>query len=235
MYPQIGNFWCWLALIPFVVVAIIHLVHCSKQLLGLSDITKFMLMPLLILMYAVWTFMYSDTIALINIFVLVALIALWVGDILLIYDWERPSFVHGILMFLLAQIAYIAAGIILIMNFTVPVIAALILLIVYIVIITIKLIIVRHDFRGLGRFAVVYMISVGIMSYLFLLLAIANPNTASILMAVGGILFMLSDSHVIEEYFVGGYKQSHFWIMLAYLLAQFLIVLGFIGMQGVIA
>ena len=102
------SIWSILLLAVFVVVAIIHLVHCYQRKLGLSDITKFVLMPLLAAFYVVACL--GMPFGLINILVLCALALFWVGDILLIYDWERGSFFFGMFTFLLAQIALIVVA-----------------------------------------------------------------------------------------------------------------------------
>ncbi|MBQ7612703.1 MAG: hypothetical protein IJU92_06500 [Spirochaetaceae bacterium] len=224
-----------LILAVFVVVAIIHLVRCYQLNLGLSDITKFFLMPLLAVFYIIACFPFPFTT--INVLVLCALLFFWIGDILLIYDWERPSFFFGILTFFLAQIALIVVAIILFQSFSFNILLGILIAIIYIIILAIKLIFLRKPFEfiGLQVLATCYLISTTVLSFLLLMLAIATPNVYTILMAIGGICFMLSDYHVIQEYYIGGTNLSRFWIMLGYLIGTCLIVVGCAGMQSLLA
>jgi len=63
------------------------------------------------------------------------------------------------------------------------------------------------------------------------MLAIANPNRYTIDLAIGGINFMLSDYHVVQEYYISGNNLSRFMIMLGYLIGTCFIVVGYAGLQ----
>lgn len=222
-----------LSLAVFVVISIIHLVRCYQGRLGLSDITKFLLMPLLAVFYVLA--LLGINFSIINILVLSALICFWLGDILLIYDWERVSFYFGMFLFILAQIILIVATSILLKDYPsqIPLIIGLAILLVFIIILTIKLIFLHKPFAfiGLKVTASLYLTSTTILSYLLIILAIANFNVYTVLMAIGGLCFMLSEYHVIQEYYISGNKLSRFLIMLGYLLGTGLIVVGFAGLQ----
>ncbi|MEL3908942.1 MAG: lysoplasmalogenase family protein [Treponemataceae bacterium] len=220
-----------LSLAVFVVGSIVHLVRCYQRRLGLSDITKFILMPLLAIFYVLA--LLGASFGIINILVLSALVCFWLGDIFLIYDWERVSFYFGMFFFMLAQIFLIVATSILLKDYPFPLIAGLAILLVFIIILAIKLIFLKKPFAfiGLKFTASLYLISTTVLSYLLVILAIANFNVYTVLMAVGGLCFMLSDYHVIEEYYISGNKFSRFLIMLGYLVGTGLIVVGFAGLQ----
>ena len=225
------SIWSILLLAVFVVVAIIHLVHCYQRKLGLSDITKFVLMPLLAAFYVVACL--GTPFGIINILVLCALALFWVGDILLIYDWERASFFFGMFTFLLAQIALIVVACIFFANYSFPIIEGLVIAVVFIIILAIKLLFLRKPFAfiGLKASATLYLISTTVLAYLLLMLAIANPNRYTIYLAIGGINFMLSDYHVVQEYYISGNNLSRFMIMLGYLIGTCFIVVGYAGLQ----
>lgn len=224
-----------LILALFVIVACIHLLHCFEVKLGLSDISKFFLMPLLALYYIVACLPYPFSAA--NVMVLCALALFYIGDILLIYDWERQSFFFGMFTFMIAQCILFIVAIIFFQNFSFPVIIGLILALVYLCILTVKLIYLRKPFEfiGLKVLATLYLISTTVLSYILVMFAIANPCVYSILMAVGGICFLLSDYHVIQEYYISGNKLSRFMIMLGYLLGTTCIVVGCAGIQSMLA
>lgn len=220
-----------LLLAAFVVVAVVHLVRCYQRNLGLSDITKFLLMPLLAAFYLAASFAAGFT--LMTVLVLAALVLFWIGDMLLIYDWERASFFFGMFTFMLAQIALIVVSVIFFSRVSFPIIAGLILIPVFIVIFTVKVIFLRKPFAfiGLQAVATMYLLSTTVLSYLLVMLAIANPSVLTVLMAIGGVGFMMSDYHVIQEYYIGGNNLSRFLIMLGYLIGTAFIVIGTAGLQ----
>lgn len=210
----------------FVIVAMIHLVHSYQGKLGQADITKFFLMPLLIAFYLVASLF--QTFGLVNVLILCALVLFWVGDMLLIYDWQRSSFYFGIFTFMIAQFLLVIVGFIFFQKLNFPIISGLLLLAVYLCILVVKIVFLRRPFAfiGLKICTIFYLISTTLVSYVFLVLAIANSNIYTILMAIAGIFFMFSDYHVIQEYYIGGNKLSRFIIMFGYLVGITLMVVS---------
>lgn len=220
-----------LILAIFVIIAIIHLIHSYQGKLGLSDISKFFLMPLLMAFYVFACISQGFTV--VSVLLLIALTLFWIGDILLIYDWERASFYFGIFTFLIAQCLLITISIMFFQYFSFPIIVALILAIAYCIILYLKLLFLHRPFAfiGLRICASAYLISTTVLSYLLVCFAIANPNLYSILMAVAGVFFMFSDYHVIQEYYISGNKLSRFIIMLGYLVGISLIVIACVAFE----
>ena len=230
MYSYLFYFWSIAAFAVFTVLSVIHLVKCYQEKDGLADITKFTLMPALLLFFLAFTFLNLNSISIIHILIITALIFSFLGDWALIFDSEKSIFVLGMLFFAVTQLCYIAFSIIKFSSATFPVIIGIVTALVYICGLIYQFMRMKKYLKGMKNIVIGYGILISIMSWFFLVSAIAAPSAATILAAIGSILFIISDSMVAYSYFMGGIIKGRFFIMITYILAQFLIILGVIGM-----
>lgn len=68
-----------------------------------------------------------------------------------------------------------------------------------------------------------YATTLAFTGYLSCLLVLEKKDTNNLFLAIGGLLFMLSDSMIAFDAFYFGEKQFDYWVMITYIPAQFLI------------
>lgn len=157
-----------------------------------------------------------------------AMILCWFGDLLLVRGEQPTFFIAGLGAFLLGQIGY---AITFFRNnddnFEVNLIRKLPL--IPMLLVAIAVFILRALIPHLGDMlvpVVVYTLAITIM----VLMAIGRYNKTNtlsfVLVLIGGLFFMLSDSLIAFNKFVEPITDARFWIMATYGLAQFLIVFG---------
>ncbi|WP_029410713.1 lysoplasmalogenase [Treponema pedis] len=229
MYSQMFNGWCIAAFAIFTGVSIIHLIRCWQQKEGQADISKFMLMPALFLFAAAFIGFNPGAVSVLHILILAALVLSFFGDWTLIFDLEKAIFALGMLFFLTAHLCYITfASIKLAGGF--PLIAGLCVAPVYILGLIYAYLRMRKAIKGMIKIIMFYSFILCIMSWLFIILAISSPSAATVLAAVGGILFVISDTMLCYRKFMGVIVKGRFFVMLTYILAQVLISIGSLGM-----
>ncbi|MHC1747937.1 MAG: lysoplasmalogenase [Cellulosilyticaceae bacterium] len=205
----------WLGI--FIGVVIIHLLCCFAKNPNSRKITKPFLMPLLVLVYVSMTKDY-------NMLIIGGLLFGFLGDIFLLWDHKSRFFAFGLISFLIGHILYIVAVINKIQ--TVKIIPMLLLCIIYglmyyFIFSSIK--------KNLGKMKIPALIY-GLVLLTLNLLAFYNlcliPTYQNILLFLGTVMFCISDYTLSRNTFVKKIKYGHFYIMLTYIGAQFLIVLG---------
>ncbi len=206
------------ALIPALALAATTLVHLSAHLAGadaLADVTQWFLMPLLAAVVWLAAGPARDT-RLVRL-VVVALLLSWLGDSAPDVVPDDLSFLTMLGFFLVAHVAYLVAfwpwrrdGIL------------------------------GHRWVGVLPYLVAYVALVAVCApgaddllvpvvvYGAVLSAMAVLATFDRVAAVGGVLFIVSDSLIALNAFVDGYDlPAHgFWVMFTYVAAQVCIVVG---------
>jgi uncharacterized membrane protein YhhN len=199
---------------PYVLVGVVHLVALLTNAAQLSSFTKPLLMPLLLagLLFALPR--WRSEVALLGS---LGILFSFLGDTSLMYSGDL-GFLLGLGFFLLAHVGYLI------------------------------LFLRRLRMRRLPAFAAVYGV------WWLALVAVLAPHTGALLVpvavyglvlgamgasalrcnrlvAVGGILFVASDTLLGLDKFLPGFDlwQSDFLIMLSYIAAQGLIALGVVG------
>lgn len=158
------------------------------------------------------------------------------GDVLLLMVFKRESFfMYGLMAFLIAHVLYILVyrqhkyesdvdqlkGIQKI-RFAFPIVLA-----------GTGMIIVLYPVLGNMQVPVVVYTAVIIIMVLNALFRYGQTNDRSFwLVFVGAVLFMISDSLLAINKFLQPVSSATFWIMLTYIVAQFLIVEGLIKNQS---
>lgn len=201
----------WWAFLPYAVVGLVHLIALFTGALGVSDSTKGLLMPALLLALFVALPARRGAVAL---WAAAGLLLAWAGDLLLSTPGQT-GFVTGLGAFLLAHVAYLVLFLRPLRRRRIPRIALLLALW------WAALLVLLAPHLG------ALLIPVAIYG-----LVLAASTGAALgtnrFTAIGGILFLASDTLLAFKYFWPGFAvwQADFLIMLAYIAAQGLIVLG---------
>lgn len=205
-----------LAFLPFIVVSLTHLVFQLVDLEPAASLSKWLLMPTL----ALAVLMATPSRRSFSTAILVTAITLsWLGDITPLYASDF-FFVLGLSFFLFSHLAYLTAftrG----FGFTRPRPWAL----VYVVWWLGFVLLLGPSLGGLLVPVALYGAVLGAMA------AYASRGTVAV--ALGGALFLVSDTLLGTNKFLSGFElwESGFVIMVTYLAAQGLIAWGLVALQ----
>lgn len=211
----------------FLIVSGLHLYARLTRRAKLRDITKIFILPMLVLMY-----LFGASV--INIFVVIALVACWLGDVLLIkhgikwFALGGLSFGIGHVFFIIAYNQYITYSSIPI--FLLIIIPLIIVGAVAIVLIKLKPYIKKVLFIP----TIAYLLanaSMNVFASFRLVSSIASSSAfvGPLLTVIGAILFLVSDCSLFFVRFnKNSIMKTHFLVMLTYSLGELLIVLGLI-------
>lgn len=158
-----------------------------------------------------------------------ALVLSTLGDILLIFD-GRPFFILGLLSFLLAHVSYV-----LIFRSRVGTIK----LDFYIVLCSLFILSYYFFFMkflwphlGAMRIPVLaYALVISVMLWMALQL-LRGTSSFRWHIVLGALFFVVSDSLLSIQLFYSSFELAHFYVMLTYLLAQFLLVFGILNFRN---
>lgn len=210
----------WLLL--YIIVLIVHLAGILAKYAFIQQLTKPLLLPLLVLYFI--SNVGKERSAL-KKWIIAALFFSWAGDVLLMFvPKNEVFFLLGLGSFLLAHIFYI-------FYFhtvkTVEQVKSRPMLLLIVAIYYASLITILFPY--LGSMKVPVLVYGVVISFMFLqamhMLFIAN-KTAGQYMMIGALLFVLSDSILALNKFYQPFEWAGFAIMLTYGLAQLFIVLG---------
>ena len=232
MYNECLDPLCIAALALFLVISIIHLIKCFQQRQKWADMTKFMLMPVLLLFFLAFSFVSIKTFSVLNVLIIIALVFSFLGDAVLLFDWEKQNFALGILFFAITQISYIVFAILGANVEYIPLIPGVAVAVIFLILIIYAVMRTKKYLKGFKPIVIAYGLILSLMSWLFIVFAFANPSIGLVSAAIGSVLFLISDTMVSAKYFLGGKAGMRFLIMKTYILAQLLIVLGAIGIIG---
>lgn len=212
------------ALIFFTVLAIVEIATQVFDARAVHVVVKPLLMPALLAGY--WA---SAGAGMRSVWVLGALVFSWAGDTLLLFQDDSRFFIFGLIAFLIGHVLYVLAyrehqreetgdalANVRKLRLAFPVLLAGVgfLVIVY---------------PGLGGMRVPVILYAAVIQIMVItaIFRLGRTNATSFLhVLAGALLFMISDSLIAVSKFFHPFELSGFWIMLTYLLAQFLIVRG---------
>ena len=200
----------------YALIGVIHEVSAVLFREGIRKFTKAALMPVLLVFYIV-------TSSNLQIMAIVAIVFSWLGDIFLIRKDEPKFFRLGLVAFLLSHVFYIIALLFIIdsYHFSILLISIVVALIAEILLPKIikppKAMFIPVIVYGI----VILAMCVFAMQYM---LSIITP--ASILLFVGSIVFVFSDTLMTYLAFREKPKYFNAITMLPYIIAQALIVFG---------
>ncbi|MBQ7739810.1 MAG: lysoplasmalogenase [Eubacterium sp.] len=204
----------------FIISTAIHLYASLKKNDKLRNVTKpFILLSLL----GFYVLMARNVV----LFIILALIFSWLGDVLLIPKGVK-WFTAGGIAFMVSHAFFIAGYCRDIVFASIPV--WLIALLAVFFIVTVGFIFSKlkpHLPKALFYPMFLYLLINGAMNCFAIFRCVSNPTAATITTAIGAALFFVSDSSL---FFVRFNKESrmktHFIVMLTYSIGEFLIVLG---------
>ncbi|MCR5823694.1 MAG: lysoplasmalogenase [Lachnospiraceae bacterium] len=214
-----------ISLILLLIVSIIHLYGTYKCNRRIRKMTKWLLLPLMMVAY---TFAVSHP----NYYILAAFFFSWAGDVFLLGRGPQ-FFVLGGIAFLFSHVCFIAAYCTNIDFKAVPYATIAPLLILFIAIV--------YMVRGNLKDYVPKMLKIPMVAYLManatmntfaIMQMFSKPCAATITVSLGALLFLYSDVLLFGVRFHKSdsvYKR-HFLEMFAYILGEFLICYGFMQM-----
>lgn len=205
----------WL-FIAFWMFSIFHLYTCFKEYTTIRMITKVFIVPMLIVIVLV-NKAY-------NTFLIPGLILGWIGDIFLLYPEKKKCFILGTLSFGIGHLFYILATISEYVKFSqivdIPLFIFIICGLITICLLLISFIKIRK---------VIGMIAILGACYFSLLVSVIVITffAKQYLLSLAFLIFIASDIILSIDSFYKPIKRNHFYIMLTYISAQFLVVLCF--------
>jgi len=160
---------------------------------------------------------------------LAGLVFACIGDVFLMLE---GFFLHGLAAFLVMQVLYIFvfSGEI---RRPLPVFPSLLKAFVLIVALGIILMmVVPHLSDPVLRIAVpVYAFTITAMTFFAFLRNSGVSGLSFRMVAAGAVFFMISDTLIALDAFVGPVARQHFWIMSTYMIAQFSILTGMLKVR----
>lgn len=205
----------------FVVIAIVELISEIYNLKDVIMVVKPLLMPSLAA-HLFFTVQKKNKLA---FFVIIALIFSWFGDVFLMFQEVNPQyFVFGLVSFLLAHVSYIyifrksSSGfepriITYSTGFTLLLFGVLIILLLW---------------PGLGDMQIPVLVYTIVIICMGQVALFRKAEGASIVL-IGAMLFIASDSMIAINKFYEPIVAARFWIMITYILAQYMITIGMIN------
>jgi uncharacterized membrane protein YhhN len=188
-------------------------------------VAKGLIIPVLIILLIVNLSQHKDSS---YILVLVALAFSWAGDIILEFTVRVESmFMLGLLSFMLAQLIYLTV------FFKTPgrnaIVSKRFYLSIPVLLFGTGLLFFLYDDLGVMRIPVLIYAMVILVMLTAAINRIEKVNRLSFLMVLAGaILFVISDSSIAINRFSYPFEASGIVIMSTYILAQYLIIMGYI-------
>ena len=206
----------------FIVFGLIHLFASKKQNKPLRNFTKGFIVLALFGWYVLSVENPSWIVA-------GAILASWLGDVLLI-PHGTGWFVAGGISFMVSHALFVVAYVPNVDFGIVPWWAIVIIGIVYIAAVIYEFsILKKHLAKALFYPMFLYLLINGTMNSFAFFRLISVPCFATIVTAIGAVLFFISDSVLFNVRFnKESIFKTHFLVMLTYIVAEFLIVEGLI-------
>src|SRR5688572_6769143 len=210
----------WIILFIIILLADLIVVYVGNE--TLRFITKLLLVPLLV------GYFYSNTASFTSAlkkWIILALVFSWFGDVLLMFESANTIFfIFGLIAFLIAHIFYILLyeNIIGLENIKknywlfIPVLVYYVLLIY----------ILSPHLENMTWPVRIYGVVISYMLVQALQVGRINNRTPAMIMILGAVLFIVSDSILAMNKFYQSFEQAGIAIMLSYGIAQLLITLG---------
>lgn len=206
----------------FCITFAIHMIFTKNEYIKGRIYTKPLLMPLLAIYYI-------SSVAEVNKFIIMSLVFAFIGDVFLMWPERKTNFLLGLGSFLIGHLCYV---LLFLQNISfakdVPVWFYLI-----IIMYTIGARAVMKKLKNnLGDMVIptyIYMLIILTMSFVSLArIFVMDMSISFLLPFIGSLLFLCSDSMLGFYTFNGKFKNGDVYIMLTYVLAQALIVGGYI-------
>ncbi|TFG21801.1 MAG: lysoplasmalogenase [Promethearchaeota archaeon] len=214
----------YIFLVIYIIVAVVDLFAVSKDSKKLEYIAKPLLMPILALYFIFGTFKSG-----IDWLIVLAILSGCSGDIFLMLENEEKWFMYGMVGFLIGHIFYIIAFLLSVgENIIYFPLWGLILILPVILILFLTFPKYKNYMGDLRIPVYVYIIAILFMHFSSILRLGAFDIFCPcfFLVYIGSLLFITSDSMIAIDTFKEDMEIPHFYMMLTYILGQFLIVQG---------
>lgn len=205
-----------LILIAFIIISILNVIFNYGENKKGIYLTKPLIMPLLILHYVAST-------SKVNIILIGALLCGFLGDVFLLDS--KKYFINGLLSFFCGHVLYI---VVLLLNFSAKNVNDyyFVFMIPYIIYAYFLVRTLLPYLGGLKVLGTMYMSTILAMSFISLLIMFQKFNLKTVLILIGTIIFVISDSLLAFDTFKKKLKHSGVFIMSTYIIAQYLIIMG---------
>lgn len=218
------RFWIILTAALFFAVSVLHLVACYRRYPKIRNVTKVLLMPLLCAFYLLYT---SD----VRLLVVAALIFGWIGDVFLLFKNRKIYMLLGIVAFALGHIFYIGAMLSAYPSLHVLMLIPIALCVIWMTFMYKKLL--PYAPKSLRKPGLIYALLLSGTCLSALYLALITGKAACIVAFIGGLFFMLSDTLLTGQQYRKELTHGNFYVMLTYIIAQTLLVLGLAHLGGI--
>ncbi len=222
--------------IPFFGISIFHLYGCLVDNNKIADISKALLMPMLL--FGLWGFIgisQGKTVIEQNTILLsLGVIFGGMGDVYLLKKTHRPSFIRGLTAFFIGHIFYLIVIFSANAFLPLPLEFVVIAIVVYLLLVIAAWFMNKCQKGAIGIAIVLYAVLLASLNVvaLFLLVGFALQQGLSfvpnniLFLFIGSTLFLVSDTVLSRTIFVKTFPFHRFIVMLTYLAAQFFIVFG---------
>lgn len=162
-------------------------------------------------------------------YVYIALLLGFIGDLLLIWEYNDISFIAGSLCFFIGHIFYTIEMVIdnnanFPWYFFVSLVAAWLIFLLILFLTLRKKLKKIYVLFGASFYFIILFINLAIT----IILGVNNANNYLFICSAGYVLFILSDTLLSYKLFFKEFKMDDFYIMFTYLLAQLLISIGLV-------
>ncbi|MCL2782877.1 MAG: lysoplasmalogenase [Propionibacteriaceae bacterium] len=200
----------------YCLVAIVNLVSAAFFKETIRKLSKACLMPALVVCYLLGP-------QHILIWVIAALIASWIGDILLINKDNPAFFKLGLAAFLISHALYIVAFLTLAGSLNV---FALIISVILAIPLTLAILKLVNANASMKIPVTAYAVVIVLMSVSALQLMLVRPGHASVIVFIASLIYIFSDSLMAYLLFHNKPKYFNVITMAPYIIAQGAIILG---------
>ena len=204
----------------FIVSTAIHLFASLKKITKLRNITKpFILLSLL--------GFYVLSASFVSVFIILALIFSWIGDVLLIPKGVK-WFTAGGIAFMISHGFFIAGYLRDIAFSAIPVLLVIALSVFFTATVTFIFSKLKAYLpKALFYPMFLYLLINGAMNCFAIFRAVSCPSAATLTTAIGAALFFVSDTSLFFVRFKkDGRLKTHFIVMLTYSIGELMIVMG---------
>jgi uncharacterized membrane protein YhhN len=216
----------YIFLVLFFILSIIEIFGEYKDNYKIIYVFKPLLMPMLILFYIFGVIEATGAVTNVNWLIIVALLGGMAGDTFLMLKNEEKWFLYGMVAFLINQIFYILSFFLSITNYATfnPWVLFLLGPTILILLFTVPRFLNKSGDMKIP--VLVYMVAILLMHIAALIRLSTNQGLASILIFIGSISFIFSDSCIAVNKWAEEFTNARLIIMTTYLMAQFYITLG---------
>ena len=216
----------YIFLVLFFILSIIEIFGEYKDNYKIIYAFKPLLMPMLILFYIFGVIEATGTVINVNWLIIVALLGGMAGDTFLMLKNEEKWFLYGMVAFLINQIFYILSFFLSITNYATfnPWVLFLLGPTLLILLFTVPRFLNKSGDMKIP--VLVYMVAILLMHIAALIRLSTVQGLASILIFIGSISFIFSDSCIAVNKWAEEFTNARLIIMTTYLMAQFYITLG---------